>query len=407
MVLETHQEAVAEQSQPTVESNTPLQAKRGAETVPLFTPLTRAPADTADLRATRDALQASAGTINRGTYAFAVQDLKAQSLIREMDASNLSTYAQIQALMSTHDEGGKLLDTDDARIAYARRIDWNSTHSESQEYQRYVSPEQCIAYGMVAFNLNKNQLLAMLHTVPDDSMQPDLMKLDFAKGKFGLDHICAFFRHSDFENVPDRYSSYPFAARRSIEMYGIKYEVYRDLGKNLEIFVPNTTDYFVVPKSVVEKYNKHTVSEKVPAKVDAVVDNIVGTVQISAIMLLQLGAIHPAYVNGRLTWVLEPWARIAMDETDENNGAHHFSADNKYTGLFEQMRKERGNKRITITAEDMAGLAGNTKGYATDIPTVAVVGLSLKMVDHHRINGALSANTPIEVFLHFGDISFR
>lgn len=265
MVQESHQEIFQEGSRPKSEPDALLQAQMGAETDPRYTPLITDPADTAILRVTRETLQSSAGTKKRGMSGFAVQDPIAQSLIREMDASRLSVYAQIQTLYSSHDEDGRLLDTTASHIAYARRIDWESTHDKNKEQWRYVSPDQCIAYGMVAFNLSEKQLLAMLHVRPHDTMQPDLMTLDFAKEKFGLDHICAFFRHSDFENEPGRPSIYPFKAGRAIEMYGKEYFVSRDMGSNLEIFAPNMTDYFTVPKSIVERYNKHTMGEKVPA----------------------------------------------------------------------------------------------------------------------------------------------
>ncbi len=404
MVLETHQETVAEKSQPKIEPDTPLQAERGADTVPLYTPLTRAPADNQDLRNTREILAPSVG---KSHHTFAVDINTAKALIDSMSQANLSALMQIAALTRTHDENGNLLESAESRIAFAKRIHWNlAQRNVDIAPDPEPSEEVCILYGQCAFGLTANQMRVMRigkkegYTISHET-------LDIIRNQAGLSEICDFFRHDDFEEDPPYPHIFSYRRNREITMWGNTYHIEKDEGTKLEIFGPDRTSTFSVPKWVVERYNKYSRLELITGATALVVEAAAHTMQMGMVMVNQVGALHPAYLNGRLTWVLEPWARIAMDETDENNGAHHFSADNKYTGLFEQMRKERGNKRITITAEDMAGLAGNTKGYATDIPTVAVVGLSLKMVDHHRINGALSANTPIEVFLHFGDISFR
>lgn len=401
MVLETHQETVAEKSQPKIEPDTPLQAERGADTVPLYTPLTRAPADNQDLRNTREILAPSVG---KSHHTFAVDINTAKALIDSMSQANLSALMQIAALTRTHDENGNLLESAESRIAFAKRIHWNlAQRNVDIAPDPEPSEEVCILYGQCAFGLTANQMRVMRigkkegYTISHET-------LDIIRNQAGLSEICDFFRHDDFEEDPPYPHIFSYRRNREITMWGNTYHIEKDEGTKLEIFGPDRTSTFTVPKWVVERYNKYSRLELITGATALVVEAAAHTMQMGMVMVNQVGALHPAFVNGRFMWVLEPWAqRLRMIEQNEIGGPHDFGPDNKYDEVFGDMRERRGGKRFVITSEVMAQIPVNDRQqYERYIPSIAIVGVDAFVMNHHRINGAASAGLPIEVHIQYG-----
>lgn len=401
MVLETQQKTGVEEPQPTVEPETPLQAERGAETVPLYTPLTTDPADTQDLHYTREIL---APSVSQSHHTFAVDTNTAKALIDSMSQANLSALMQITALTRTHDENGNLLESAESRIAFAKRIHWNLAQKNVDiAPDPEPSEEVCIAYGQCAFGLTANQMRVM-RIGKKEGYPISHGTLDIIRNQAGLSEICDFFRHDDFEEDPPYPHIFSYRRNREITMWGNTYRIEKDEGTKLEIFGPGRTSSFSVPKWVVERYNKYSRLELITGATAFAAEKTAHTIQMGMVMVNQAGALHPAFVNGRFLWVLEPWAqRLRMIEQNEIGGPHDFGSDNKYDEVFRDMREQRGGKRFVITSEVMAQIPVNDKQqYDRSLPSLAIVGVDAFVMNHHRINGAASAGLPIEVHIQYG-----
>lgn len=368
---------------------------------PASTPLSGNPADTQDLRAARATIQL-AGSTTRSP--FAVDQNTAKTLIEAMNQACLQVSTQITVLTRSHDEEGYVLDSLEARIAFGKRIEW-----ERFNHNRFIasgpepSEEVCIAYGWCAFNLTADQM-SVLFLGKKGSCTISHERLDMIRLQAGSSEICDFFRHDDFNEDPPYPSPFAYRKNREITMWGKIYRVAKDEGTSLDIYGPDRTSTFSVPKWIVERYNKHSAWELATGTASLVTSVTARTIQMGLVMATQAGALHPAFSHGRFMWVLEPWARIELDEDDSY--AHFFGAENKYDNVFEQLMRQRG--RRVITAEDMVAIPDHHQHqYSRTSPVVAVIGTGIKMVDHHRVIGAQSAGVPIEVQLYFGDISFK
>lgn len=368
---------------------------------PASTPLSGNPADTQDLRATRATIQL-AGSTSRSP--FAVDQNTAKTLIEAMNQACFQVSTQITVLTRSHDEENQPLDSMEARIAFGKRIEWEiNNHNNFIADEPLPSEEVCIAYGMMAFALTAEQLRVLYcGKKMGCTVSHDL--LDRIRLYAGSAEICDFFRHDEFDEDPPYPSPFAYRKNREITMWGKIYRVVSDDGTMLEIYGPDRTSGFQVPKWAVERYNKHSVWELTTGTASLITSVTARTVQMGLVMATQAGALHPAFSHGRFMWVLEPWARIKLDEDDSY--AHFFGAENKYDKVFEQLMRQRG--RRVITAEDMVAIPDDHQHqYSRTSPVVAVIGTGIKMVDHHRVNGAQSAGVPIEVQLYFGDISFK
>ncbi|HNQ31585.1 MAG TPA: hypothetical protein PKG71_03975 [Candidatus Woesebacteria bacterium] len=375
------------------------------ELLPASTPLSGNPADTQDLRATRATIQL-AGSTTRSP--FAVDQNTAKTLIEAMNQACLQVSTQITVLTRSHDEENQPLDSMEARIAFGKRIEWEiNNHNNFIADEPLPSEEVCIAYGMMAFALTAEQLRVLYcGKKMGCTVSHDL--LDRIRLYAGSAEICDFFRHDEFDEDPPYPSPFAYRKNREITMWGKIYRVVSDDGTMLEIYGPDRTSGFQVPKWAVERYNKHSVWELTTGTASLLTTFTEHTVQMGLVMVSQAGALHPAFSHGRFMWVLEPWARFSMDEKDETNGAHHFAADNKYDAAYTALKDQYGGKLHTVTEEVMARIPhSNVHQYERSRPTLAVIGLDIKAVDHHRINGALSAGMAIEVSLHFGNKSHR
>lgn len=171
---------------------------------------------------------------------------------------------------------------------------------------------------------------------------------------------------------------------------------------------PKTGTRFHVEKGYVDEFNKPALSDKaytVLRRVSELPKEAEMAGELSLIMLLQLGAIHPARVNGRWCWVVEPRADIKIDPKQEgyaNQGGNYFYKDNKYSRWFLERKKQveaRGQKLKVIDVEDTCIPGGL---HYDEPPYVYVQGTELQYLSHHRVKGAQEVGLPIVV--KFSDI---
>jgi hypothetical protein len=100
-------------------------------------------------------------------------------------------------------------------------------------------------------------------------------------------------------------------------------------------------------------------------------------------MVIQLGALHPAKVNGEWKIVLEPWAKIENDPR-QPECCNYYGSDNKFYAEFAKL-KEQGVRVIDLGEET---------------PSVRWFGLGrLQHLDHHRIRAARDLRMGIVVSL--------
>ncbi|NTU46535.1 hypothetical protein HGA88_02830 [Candidatus Roizmanbacteria bacterium] len=335
---------------------------------------------------------------NRPVFSAIHQFNDAQSQEFMRGAAEVSPVVQILALLSNeHPLTHQPMQTVEEKIAFAKNFHMEQIPPEVQ--QRLNPRYQLTLEGYAGAFLEANETMTQCkeqginiyeqfvkakYNVTDRQFRticaPEALRANDWAQNLSPEKI-AFMKNPLFQEQEPNASNWTYKEGREVLLgNGKKYFVYAVNGNKMQL-MDDMRNVYYVPKGYVDTYNKPNFADRL-ATVGNMIKKVGDYGKLGALMLFNLGEIHPWRVNGRWCLVAEPSARI-LDDPKQNKRIELYGNDENDYYYFKFKAMKEGGQRIVDLSEKN--------------PSITSRGVFFQALDHRRIAAAQALKMPIVI----------